>query len=67
MSSENFAKKATVGKALLMAGVVFSAMTVWNTTVWAAPLDVGFDEDVVVNVADGATRTQTEAVRQEGA
>ena len=67
MSSENFAKKAMAGKAFLMAGVVFSAMTVWKTTVWAAPLDVGFDEDVVVKVADGTTQTQTEAVRQEGA
>ena len=58
---------ATAGKALLMAGVMFSAMTVWKSTVWAAPLDVGFDEDMVVKVADGTTQTQTEAVRQEGA
>ena len=48
---------------------VFLAVTVaWSVSVvQAAPLDVGFDADVVVNVADGATRTQTEAVRQEGA
>ncbi|MBR0504531.1 MAG: hypothetical protein IJJ84_03925, partial [Kiritimatiellae bacterium] len=48
---------------------VFLAVTVaWSVSVvQAAPLDVGFDADVVVNVADSATRTQTEAVRQEGA
>ena len=35
--------------------------------VWGAPLDVGFDEDVVVKVPTGETRTQAEAVRQQGA
>ena len=34
---------------------------------FGAPLDVGFDEDVVVKVPAGETRTQAEAVRQQGA
>ena len=34
---------------------------------FGAPLDVGFDEDVVVKVPAGETRTQNEAVRQQGA
>ena len=34
---------------------------------FGAPLDVGFDADVVVKVPAGETRTQTDAVRQQGA
>ncbi len=55
------------GDAIFMACAALSAAVGAVSSVQAAPLDVGFDADVVVNVADGTTRTQTEAVRQEGA
>ena len=55
-------------KSCAYARVFLLVAIAWSVpVVQAAPLDVGFDADVVVNVADGATRTQTEAVRQEGA
>ena len=53
----------TLACALLSAAVALAGACAAR----GAVLDVGFDEDVVVDVADGATRTQTEAVRQEGA
>ncbi len=56
-------RERTLACALLSAAVALTGAH----TARGAVLDVGFDEDVVVNVADGATRTQTEAVRQEGA
>ncbi len=55
-------------KSCAYARVFLLVAIAWSVpVVQAAPLDVGFDADVVVNVADGTTRTQTEAVRQEGA
>ncbi len=45
-----------VGRTLFVANATFSVAIVWATVSMArgAVLDVGFDEDIVVNVADGA-------------
>ena len=59
MSDREIAFRNKVSAAVCLAIAAFP--------VWGAPLDVGFDEDVVVKVPAGETRTQTEAVRQQGA